>query len=132
MTIMTEHFEMPPIPDKQYFTIGEVTQIVQLPPYVLRYWESQFRLLKPARRTSGQRIYMRRDIERIFQVKDLLHSKKFTIAGAKKHLMGDRRKKDEFDLFSSSLEGNAPAIAALKEVRAELEDILNTLKTGEK
>jgi len=127
---MTENIQLPPIPDKNFFSIGEVSRIVQLPAYVLRYWESQFRILRPMRRSSGQRKYMKKDIEVIFQVKDLLHSKKFTIAGAKKYLSGDRRKKDEgvnlnVDLFGHSATGDS---AALKEVKKDLEDILEILK----
>lgn len=118
--------EIPPIPDKEFFSIGEVTQIVQLPAYVLRYWESEFRLLRPARRTSGQRKYIRKDIESIFQIKDLLYYRKFTIAGAKKFLLGDKRKKEtgqlHFDLKQSGVD---PLV--VKEIRQELEEILKLL-----
>ena len=88
--------DIPPIPDKEYFSIGEVSRIVQVQAYVLRYWESEFRLLRPARRSSGQRKYIRKDIETIFQVKELLYVKKYTIAGAKKYLLGDKRKKRRY------------------------------------
>src|SRR5271157_4586370 len=92
---MTENLELPPIPDKNFFSIGEVSRIVQLPCYVLRYWESQFKMLRPLRRASGQRKYMKKDIETIFQVRDLLYNKKFTIEGAKKWFTSDRRKRYE-------------------------------------
>jgi DNA-binding transcriptional MerR regulator len=119
--------ELPPIPDKEFFSIGDVSQIVQVPAYVLRYWESEFKLLRPARRTSGQRKYIRKDIETAFQIKDLLYTKKFTIAGAKKYLLGDRRKKDENQF---NLEINEPPVAdakVLREIKAELEDLLRML-----
>jgi DNA-binding transcriptional MerR regulator len=74
------------IPDKMFFRIGEVGRISGVKPYVLRYWESEFKLLKPIKNKAGQRIYRRREIETILDIKDLLYKKKFTIAGAKKHL----------------------------------------------
>src|SRR5512137_2828822 len=80
-----------PIPDKMFFRIGEVSEITGVKPYVLRYWESEFRLLRPNKNKSGQRIYRRRDVEAIIEIKDLLHRKKFTIAGAKKWLNGEGR-----------------------------------------
>ena len=91
---MTDTLSIPPLPEKEYFSIGEVSKIVQLPAYVLRYWESEFKLNRPIRRSSGQRKYMKKDIEIVFKVKDLLHNKRFTISGAKKFLAGDKRKKD--------------------------------------
>jgi DNA-binding transcriptional MerR regulator len=74
------------IPDKMFFRIGEVGRITGVKPYVLRYWESEFKLLKPIKNKAGQRIYRRREIETILSIKNLLYKKKFTIAGAKKHL----------------------------------------------
>ena len=74
------------IPDKMFFRIGEVGRITGVKPYVLRYWESEFKLLKPIKNKAGQRIYRRREIETILEIKSLLYKKKFTIAGAKKHL----------------------------------------------
>ena len=74
------------IPDKMFFRIGEVGRITGVKPYVLRYWESEFKLLKPIKNKAGQRIYRRRDIETILEIKNLLYKKKYTIAGAKKQL----------------------------------------------
>jgi DNA-binding transcriptional MerR regulator len=74
------------IPDKRYFRIGEVSAITGLESYVLRYWETEFPKIKPARSRSGQRLYKRRDVELILQIKDLLYQKKFTIAGARRYL----------------------------------------------
>ena len=118
---------IPPIPDKEYFSIGEVSQIVQLPAYVLRYWESEFRLLRPARRSSGQRKYIKRDIETVFQVKDLLYTKKYTIAGAKKYLLGDKRKKEDTHQLNFEMKPSADP-AVINELRAELEEIIKLLK----
>lgn len=121
--------DIPPIPEKEFFSIGEVSRIVQLPAYVLRYWESEFHLLRPTRRSSGQRKYIRKDIEAVFQIKDLLYTKKFTIAGAKKFLLGDKRKKDDTTQLHLALPRNDIDSKVFREVRDELEDILKQLKT---
>ena len=77
---------MAKIPDKMFYRIGEVGRITDVKPYVLRYWESEFKLLRPIKNKAGQRIYRRRDIETILDIKNLLYKKKYTIAGAKKKL----------------------------------------------
>jgi DNA-binding transcriptional MerR regulator len=74
------------IPEKQYFKIGEVSEILDVEPYVLRYWESEFKLLKPTRTRARQRLYHKRDLELLLEIKHLLYDEKFTIAGAKKRL----------------------------------------------
>src|SRR5712692_4447525 len=74
------------IPNKLFFKIGEVCEITDTQPYVLRYWESEFPALAPAKNSSGQRIYRRRDIETVLRIKQLLYDEGFTIAGAKKRL----------------------------------------------
>ncbi len=74
------------IPNKLFFKIGEVCEITDTQPYVLRYWESEFSALAPAKNSSGQRIYRRRDIETVLRIKQLLYEEGFTIAGAKKRL----------------------------------------------
>lgn len=74
------------IPSKLFFKIGEVCELTDTQPYVLRYWESEFPALAPAKNNSGQRIYRRRDIETIIRIKTLLYEEGFTIAGAKKKL----------------------------------------------
>jgi DNA-binding transcriptional MerR regulator len=71
---------------KLYYRIGEVAQIVGVQPHVLRYWESEFRTIRPRKSTKGQRVYSRRDVEKLLRVKDLLKNQGFTIAGAKKQL----------------------------------------------
>jgi DNA-binding transcriptional MerR regulator len=70
------------IPNKLFFKIGEVCEITDTQPYVLRYWESEFQALAPAKNSSGQRIYRRRDIETVLRIKQLLYEEGFTIAGA--------------------------------------------------
>ena len=74
------------IPDKFYFKIGEVSKIAGLPSHVLRFWETEFKRIKPRRTASGQRSYTKKDIEIILEIKHLLHEKKFTIDGARKYI----------------------------------------------
>jgi DNA-binding transcriptional MerR regulator len=106
------------IPDKLYFKIGEVSKISGLPSHVLRFWESEFRKIKPRRTASGQRSYTRKDIETILEIKHLLHDKKFTLEGARKYLntgtepnfLPDKgmleNLKDELKSIRDMLEGN--------------------------
>jgi DNA-binding transcriptional MerR regulator len=74
------------IPDKLYFKIGEVAKMAEVPPHVLRYWESEFSGIKPKRASSKQRLYRRQDVELILKIKMLLHHQGYTIAGARKVL----------------------------------------------
>lgn len=73
-------------PVKLYYRIGEVADIVGVEPHVLRYWETEFRSIRPQKSRKGQRIYSRKDVDRLLQVKDLLYTHGFTIAGARKRL----------------------------------------------
>ncbi|RLB82617.1 MAG: MerR family transcriptional regulator [Deltaproteobacteria bacterium] len=110
----------PDIPDKRYFRIGEVSAITGIEPYVLRYWETEFPKINPARSRSGQRLYKRCDIETILEIKDLLYRKRYTIAGAKQYLQ--RRPKNR------GLSANDTHPLTLDEIRAELlaiRDLLN-------
>ncbi len=103
------------IPDKLYFKIGEVSKLVKLPAYVLRFWESEFSKIKPKRTSSGRRLYTRKDIELILRIKDLLYEKKYTIQGARQHLSRRAGK----DKTSTS--------ALLNDLRAELKSIRDLL-----
>ena len=75
--------DKPQIPDKLYFKIGEVSRIIGVKPYVLRYWESEFGMVRPQKSKIGQRVYRRREVETILRLKTLLYDEKYTIAGAK-------------------------------------------------
>ena len=74
------------IPDKNYFRIGEVSKILGVEPYVVRYWESEFKTVKPVRTRSDQRLYRKKDVDELLTIRDLLYKEMFTIAGAKKRL----------------------------------------------
>jgi DNA-binding transcriptional MerR regulator len=79
------------IPDKVYFKIGEVSELTGVKPYVLRYWESEFNIVKPSKSISNQRMYKKKEVELILEIKRLLYEDKFTIAGAKKILQEKAR-----------------------------------------
>src|SRR3954467_9785634 len=80
-----------PLPDKIYFKIGEVSEIVGVEPYVLRYWETEFDLLKPGKAPSRHRLYKKRDVELLLEIKRLLYSENFTIEGARKKLKENKK-----------------------------------------
>jgi len=101
--------------DKRYFRIGEVSRIIGVEPYVLRYWESEFPQVRPRRADSNQRTYRRKDLEIILEIKRLLYDEKLTIEGAKKKLKQKTFKSQNLDR------------AFLKEIKRGLEDILKVL-----
>ncbi|MDR2425883.1 MAG: MerR family transcriptional regulator [Endomicrobium sp.] len=122
-------FEIPPIPDKEYFAIGEVSHITQVPKYTLRYWENEFKLLRPVRKSSGQRRYHKQDVELIFKIKDLLYNKHYTIEGVRKYLIGGKRKKltDMQADLNLDIE-HMPDAKILREIKEELKQIIKLLK----
>ncbi|MEB2343214.1 MAG: MerR family transcriptional regulator [Deltaproteobacteria bacterium] len=109
-------------PEKRYFRIGEVARITGVKPHVLRYWESEFRWMAPAKSRSKQRMYRQRDIEVVQLLKRLLHEERFTIAGARKKLreMGIHRALDKPQL---DLGLEVEPIESLRRVREELRAI---------
>jgi DNA-binding transcriptional MerR regulator len=124
------------IPSKLFFKIGEVCELTDTQPYVLRYWESEFPALAPAKNNSGQRIYRRRDIETILRIKTLLYEEGFTIAGAKKKL--EQEMKDQVKTGTPTPPPEtiaAPENDGLREeilsIRAELKGILELIDGSE-
>ena len=81
---------IPEIPEKLFFRIGEVCEIAGVEPYVLRFWETEFPFLAPPKSKSGHRVYRKKDVEMVLQIKDLLYGRGFTIAGARKQLSKTR------------------------------------------
>jgi len=122
------------IPNKLFFKIGEVCEITDTQPYVLRYWESEFPALAPAKNSSGQRIYRRKDIETVLRIKQLLYDEGFTIAGAKKKLEGEAAGRGPTPHGASGEPVAAPpedrSRSALLEVREQLREILTLLDKG--
>lgn len=80
------------VAEKLYYRIGEVERIASIPAYVLRYWESEFKLLRPKKNPAGQRLYRRRDLELVQRIKALLYEERLTLEGAKKRLIAESRK----------------------------------------
>ena len=81
--------------EKLYYRIGEVEQITAVPAYVLRYWESEFKLLRPKKNPAGQRLYRPRDVELVQRIKTLLYDERLTLEGAKKRLLAESRKANQ-------------------------------------
>ncbi len=114
----SQNNELPPIPGKRYFTIGEVSQLCEVKPHVLRYWEQEFPQLKPVKRRGNRRYYQRQDVIVIRQIRSLLYDQGFTIGGARQRLQGEDAKQDQtqFKLL-------------VKQMIVELEDVLRVLKS---
>jgi DNA-binding transcriptional MerR regulator len=119
----------PEIPDKIYFRIGEVARLAGVAPYVLRYWETEFPEIAPKKFGTNHRQYRRKDVEMVLEIKRLLYDRRFTIEGARKHLISRKRTETkpkvqpaQSDLFGT---GKSPL---LKEIRRELEEILRILR----
>ena len=109
--------DLPAIPGKRYFTIGEVSELCGVKPHVLRYWEQEFPQLKPVKRRGNRRYYQRQDVIVIRQIRSLLYDQGFTIGGARNKLEG----KEARDDLSHSQQ-------VIRQVRAELEDILRLMR----
>jgi len=109
--------EHPVIPEKRYFTIGEVSELCSVKPHVLRYWEQEFSELSPVKRRGNRRYYQRHEVLMIRQIRALLYEQGYTIGGARAHLMSDNAKED-----------SSRTKQLIHQMIAELEDILELLK----
>ncbi|AUX48360.1 MerR family transcriptional regulator [Sorangium cellulosum] len=115
------------LPAKLYYRIGEVAGIVGVEPHVLRYWETEFRSIRPQKSAKGQRVYSRRDVETLLKVKELLYSHRFTIAGARRKLREGGIEPPAPDAAASSEEVQRMR-AALVEIRSELVALMDELE----
>jgi DNA-binding transcriptional MerR regulator len=113
-------------PVKLYYRIGEVSEIVGVEPHVLRYWETEFRSIRPQKSRKGQRIYSRKDVEKLITVKDLLYSHGFTIAGARKKL----REGGAEPAAPEEQERRVTLRTRLLEIRGEVASLLSELESG--
>ena len=111
------HIELPAIPGKRYFTIGEVSELCAVKPHVLRYWEQEFPQLKPVKRRGNRRYYQRHDVLMIRQIRSLLYEQGYTIGGARAQLSGESAKQD-----------TSQSHQLIKQMRMELEEIHHLLK----
>ena len=109
--------ELPPIPGKRYFTIGEVSDLCGVKPHVLRYWEQEFPQLKPVKRRGNRRYYQRRDVLIIRQIRSLLYDDGFTIGGARQRMTGEEAR----EVVTQSQQ-------IVKQIRVELEEVLKILR----
>ena len=110
-------------PVQEYFSIGEVCEITDLKPHVLRYWESQFRFLNPAKNRSGNRVYQRKEIELILLVKHLLYTEKYTIEGARQKVDEHRKAGDLKSVARAAL-----SLETIESLERELKELLAILQ----
>lgn len=110
--------QLPAIPGKRYFTIGEVSELCDVKPHVLRYWEQEFPMLNPVKRRGNRRYYQRQDVIMIRQIRSLLYEQGFTIGGARQRLGGEQMKAEA-----------TPLRQLIDQTISELEDVLLALKS---
>ena len=113
----SDNKQLPPIPGKRYFTIGEVSDLCDVKPHVLRYWEQEFPMLSPVKRRGNRRYYQRQDVLLIRQIRSLLYEQGFTIGGARQRLAGDDAKEEATQMKQ-----------LINQTITELEDVLGVLK----
>ncbi len=124
--------EAPKIPNRLFFRIGDVGELADVEPYVLRFWEAEFPQLAPKKTSSGQRQYRRKDVETVLEIKRLLYDEGYTIAGARKAMRERKKQKRraapvrEQSALPFAPEP-APDVAALSGIKQELNDILGLL-----
>lgn len=124
------------LPNKLYFRIGEVAKIVGVKPYVLRYWETEFTMLRPGKTPSHHRLYRRRDVETLLEIKKLLYEEGFTIAGAKKKLKDNELAEEVESPSLPAIEGSAfsqpcnhlPLLRSIREDLRTLQAMLSSVK----
>ena len=109
--------ELPAIPGKRYFTIGEVSELCGVKPHVLRYWEQEFPQLKPVKRRGNRRYYQRQDVIVIRQIRGLLYDQGFTIGGARNRLDGEEAREDVTQTHQLA-----------RQLRGELEELLKMIR----
>ena len=114
----SDNKQLPPIPGKRYFTIGEVSDLCDVKPHVLRYWEQEFPMLSPVKRRGNRRYYQRQDVLLIRQIRSLLYEQGFTIGGARQRLAGEDAKEEATQMKQ-----------LIAQTIAELEEVLAVLKT---
>lgn len=113
----SQNNELPVIPGKKYFTIGEVSELCDVKPHVLRYWEQEFPQLNPVKRRGNRRYYQRQEVLLIRQIRSLLYDQGYTIGGARQRLSGDEARQEE-----------TQSRQLVRQMIAELEQLLSQLK----
>ena len=119
--------DLPPIPAKRYFTIGEVSDLCGVKPHVLRYWEQEFNQLKPVKRRGNRRYYQHHEVLLVRKIRELLYSEGFTISGARNRLE-DGKLEDVADTGAPTIDDQTPTTSVdLRAIRKELQSILRLL-----
>ena len=113
----SDNKQLPPIPGKRYFTIGEVSDLCDVKPHVLRYWEQEFPMLNPVKRRGNRRYYQRQDVLLIRQIRSLLYEQGFTFGGARQRLAGEDAREEATQMKQ-----------LITQTIAELEEVLSALK----
>ncbi len=111
---------------KLYYSISEVSDLAKVKPHVLRYWETQFKMLRPRKNRAGNRMYREKDLELVLAIRALLYEKGFTISGAKRKLLTDRREGGQMELAFQE----AKRQAVLDEIREDLEQLVRFAQSG--
>jgi DNA-binding transcriptional MerR regulator len=109
-----------------YYSISEVSEMIGVKPHVLRYWETQFKMLRPKKGRGGARMYRKRDVEILFEVKQLLYENRFTIAGARRKLLDDRQAKEQMELTFARTDREE----MLRALRKDLEALLAIVQSA--
>jgi len=121
---------VPELPDKLYFKIGEVAKIVGVKPHVLRYWESEFTTIRPGKTETKHRLYRKRDVETLIEIKRLLHGERYTIAGARRHLKAPRGRSGAGGRgVDKPVLGERTYREELRRLKRELEDLRGLLRS---
>ncbi|MCL5744840.1 MAG: MerR family transcriptional regulator [Acidobacteria bacterium] len=127
MTDVDAKSDCPEIPDKLYFRIGEVSELLGVEAYVLRFWETEFPSLAPKKSRSGHRLYRRKDVELLLRIRHLLYEKRFTIEGARQFLQSEGKNSDRKRPAARTQQELFPE-EPLTDIRRELAEILKILK----
>ena len=125
--------ELPAIPSKRYFTIGEVSELCDVKPHVLRYWEQEFPTLKPVKRRGNRRYYQRHDVVLIRQIRSLLYEQGYTIGGARQNLAGSQDGQNDTPVSANNAASTSTVDqqALLQQTCSELEELLQFLNQGQ-
>ena len=117
--------ELPFLPDRDFFTMREAARLASVPPHTLRYWETRFGDLRPSRLGGGHRRYTRTDLELILEIKDLVHRRRMTVAGARRALLERKRGGPERGSLAPASADGGPALKLLREVKKEIRALLD-------
>ena|SRR3569832_68149 len=117
--------ELPFLPDRDYFTMREAARMAGVPDHTLRYWETRFGDLRPSRLAGGHRRYTRADLELILEIKDLVHRRKMTVAGARRALLERKRGGPEAGAAAPAAADGGPNLKLLREVKKEIKMLVD-------